>query len=78
MTRPFFDPTDTVAAAGMCAGKESFASPSLARKVAKRMGRIGKTVEFYRCDVCRQFHLGRPHRPVETVRRKRFLEGARS
>ena len=78
MSRAPLDPKYPFAAPSMCEGKESFASPSLAKSVAKRMARGGKTVESYRCDLCRQFHIGRPVRSRMQARRRNFLKAVKA
>jgi len=63
------DPPEYVVAA-MCRGKESFASPKLARDVAKRRQRRGQPVESYRCKVCDQWHVGGRAESNAALRRK--------
>jgi len=43
-----------------CEGKEAFPGKAMANKVARNMGRFGKTVTSYRCEMCRSWHVGRP------------------
>lgn len=63
MTPPLhMDPSlaDTDPEAGRlagCLGKEPFARPQLAWKVARRRRYVG--VQVYRCDHCGLFHFGR-------------------
>ncbi|MCV2448475.1 hypothetical protein [Paracoccus sp. DMF] len=44
--------------AAMCAGKQTFDTPQLARKVASRSR--GYALEPYRCRFCGLWHLGSP------------------
>lgn len=48
--------------AAVCAGKQSFTSPQLARSVASR-GRVsGERYDAYRCDLCGRWHIGHSKR----------------
>ena len=61
-----------------CLGKEIFASPSLAHKVAKKMAKAKKAkgqdarLEPYRCPICGQWHLAAAKRHYSKARRKGF------
>jgi hypothetical protein len=41
-----------------CYGKEAYTNPSLAKKVAKRRNRKGRRLNVYKCQWCRQWHMG--------------------
>lgn len=56
--------------AAMCEGKESFATPQIARKVVRKRHRRGIPVESYRCHVCQQWHLGNLAAPNRGARLK--------
>lgn len=43
-----------------CAGKLTY-GPTLARRVAKKMTRRGKSVGAYHCQFCGEWHVGRPY-----------------
>lgn len=56
--------------AAMCRGKETFATPQIAREVERKRRRRGIKVETYRCLVCSQWHLGN-HSPSMTDKKHR-------
>ncbi len=53
----------------MCSGKETFASPQIARQVLRKRHRRRIPVESYRCLVCQQWHLGN-HSPSMTDKKR--------
>ena len=68
---------DPSAVAAMCQGKETFASPQLARDVAGRRQRRGQKVDAYRCKVCCQWHIGARNRSNASMKRQSLKwEGA--
>lgn len=53
------EPSPEADRAAFCGGKERFASPGLAWRVARR--RKYRGAEVYRCAACNGFHIGRHH-----------------
>lgn len=61
-----------------CDGKAAFASPELAREVAKRTRDIHGRLMTYRCRYCNAWHIGNHLSPAAANRRTKAKETERS
>lgn len=72
MDTPFETPSeDEVARLAQCFGKESYPTPQLANKVARRRNRGGRRLSVYKCPHCHMWHMGSPFRMKKRFRRRR-------
>jgi hypothetical protein len=55
-----------------CQGKETFSSSKLAKDVAARRRKIGKTGHAYRCSNCKKWHIGRLVKPIIKKKRRGY------
>lgn len=61
-----------------CDGKVAFDSYDLANMAAQRKhGKADIGRQAYKCEFCKKFHVGNPHKRIDNKRRRKFVVGIR-